>query len=95
MLDLCFKLLIVKDIGERQEAVNPVRSTLPAVAFAAEPAIILADYLRIGFVEICGNSVALTLERLPQPARGFDCSQRKFFVLSFEFGGFVAGREQN
>ena len=51
---------VVEDIGQWQQTVNPVRAALPCVAVTAQPGVACATYRGIYFVEVSGQSTALS-----------------------------------
>ena len=45
--------LVIQDIGQGQQAVDPVGAPLPGVAVPAEPGVVVPDDRRIQAVEMC------------------------------------------
>ena len=82
----CDEALVVEFVGEWDEAVEKVWSTLPAFAVAAEPAAVWAD---VGpeFVEVAGESVGLDFELVAEPAGWFDGGQGERVEGLVERGG--------
>ena len=71
-LRLGFQRVVIENPGQRQQAVDPVRSPLPGVAVAAEPGVVRAHHLGIDLVEMAGQAVRLPLQLLFKPACGLN-----------------------
>ena len=92
---LRLEFVVIQYPRKWQKTVHPVRSAFPTVAFAAEPAVVVADNLRISLVKMGGNAVALAFEGLAEPAGGFDSTKREFFISSAELRRAAAGSNDN
>ncbi len=65
---LGLELFVVKYVRERKKPVNPVRSPLPLVAVASEPAVARSHDLGIELVKMACGSVLLPYEHFLEPA---------------------------
>ena len=64
------------EVGERNQAVQEIRASLPTFASAAQPAAVFAQ---VGpeFVDVSAEPAGLDAELFQQPAFGFDGGERK------------------
>src|SRR5579863_8055327 len=70
------ELLVMEDISQRQQTVQPIRPTLPLIAIPAAPAVANPHHLRIKTVEMPGGALRLSDQHLPQPTLWSDGAQR-------------------
>src|SRR5580704_4000478 len=59
------ELLVMEDISERQQTVQPIRATLPLIAVPAAPAIANPHHKRIKAVEMTRGALRLSDQHLP------------------------------
>ena len=64
------EILVLQQIGQRDEAVQPVGHALPAVAIAADP--LAVAYIGPDLVQISAQTVGLNAQLAPEPALGLD-----------------------
>ena len=81
--------LIVQQISQGQQAVDPVGAALPGVPVAAYPGIVVPDNLGIQFIQMPGGAGGLPLQLLQKPALGLYGTQGKVGVISAREGGAV------
>ena len=72
-------VLVVEEVCERNEPVEPVGNAFPAFAVSADPAA-FAD-VRPNLVKVAGQTVCLHFELLAEPSGGFQLSGVEKFVL--------------
>ena len=79
---LCLILqgLIVKDVSQRYQAVNPVRTALPFVAVSSKPAVTVSHNIGDYLVQVAGHAGSLAQKLIPEPAVGFYGAQREFHI---------------
>ena len=70
--------LVVQDIGQGQEAVDPIRAALPGIPFSADPGVVVTHDLRIERIQVSGHPVPLPFQLVQQPSLGLDRAERKF-----------------
>ena len=70
-------------VGQRKQAVHPVRSSLPGVSVSSQPGIGRAHHLRVNLVQMAGKPVGLPLKLLLQPAPGLYGAKGKFGKAGF------------
>ena len=73
LLDLGLERGVVEQIGQGNEAVEPVRDALPALGLAAEPGAVLDVGPEL--VEVSAQAVGLDAELILEPAGRLDASQ--------------------
>ena len=74
-LGLFYQFPVIQDVGQRQQAIDPVRSPFPLVAIAPEPSISGPHHFGIQCVELSGRSLLLPDQHLPQPPFRMDRAQ--------------------
>ena len=67
LLRFGFESGVIEQVGERNEAIQKIRSSLPGFARAAEPATVRAD-VRPRFIQVSPKAVCLDLQLPPKPS---------------------------
>ena len=78
---LLYQCLVVQEVGKRQQSVNPVRSALPHIAVAAEPAVARTNNLGIYLVQVSGHPVSHADELFLDPSFRADTSERQLDIV--------------
>ena len=76
------KFLVTKKIRKRHKTVKPIWTSLPGVAFTADPGIVRTDNLTIKLIQVTCHAILLLYELVMQPALRLDCTNRKFSIIS-------------
>ena len=71
---------VFEDVGQRQQAVDPVGTAFPHIAVTAQPAVARPHDLRVERIEVSGHAVAHPHELLSEPARGLYGTDRQFGI---------------
>ena len=71
---------VFENVGQRQQAVDPVGTALPHVAVASEPAVARAHDLRVERIEVSGHAVAHPHKLFVEPARRLHGADRQFGI---------------
>ena len=81
-LRLGYQRLVVQQVGQGQQAVDPVGTALPGVAFAAQPGVVVSYHFGIELVQMPGHTVGLGPELPEQPAFGLYRPDREAGVVA-------------
>ena len=72
---------VIQDIGQGQQAVDPVGAPLPSVAVPTEPGVVVPDDRRIQAVEMACQPVPLPFQLVQQPSLRPHGAKRQFRIL--------------
>jgi len=87
--DFVYKHLILQNIGQREQSIDPVGAPLPHIAIPSQPAVPLAHHCFIDLVEMTRHPVLLAHQLILQPSFGGNRSQRQLQVGLGKKGGTV------
>ena len=76
LLRLGDQRLVFEEVGQRQETIQVVRPSLPALTWAAEPGAVRPD-IRPDLLEVAGEPVGLDAQLLLQPATRLHRAERQ------------------
>ena len=83
-LGLVFQGLVIKYICQRQESVNPIRSSLPGVPVSTQPGVTFADDVGINLIQMAGQTGHLDLQLHLEPPLGLDSSEGKLQIPALQ-----------
>ena len=72
--------LVIQQISEGQQPVDPVGPPFPSVPFAADPGIVVAHDRGIERIQVASHPVPLALQLVEEPALGPDGAEREFGI---------------
>lgn len=72
--------IVLEQVCQWEEAIDPVGSAFPSVAVTAEPTVAWADHLGVEGIEVSGHTVGHRLQLMPEPASCLDSAQGQFGI---------------